>query len=291
MTKEAMNPPATSPPDALPDADSATRLKEILEQLKKLERRDWWLWIVAILVMSLLTLAVISMSFPDLLKTDDPFFKFSLNQAMRGLVGLVFLFNTYSIYQQVTIKRTRGLLSKQIEDMGKLQMRADIFYKQATTDPLTDLANRRTAEQHLFKEVSRARRYGRDLTLVAFDLNNFKQINDRYGHAAGDLVLTEFAAKLAAATRLSDLAVRMGGDEFLLILAECPTKDVPILVGRLRPCTVNFHGVSIPVEFSAGCVGYQKGETSEQFLERADRTLYADKRAGKVRSALQPALR
>jgi diguanylate cyclase (GGDEF)-like protein len=175
--------------------------------------------------------------------------------------------------------------------MGNLQVRAEEFHRLATTDPLTGLANRRTAEQRLIAEAERSRRYGHPLTLVALDLDKFKQINDQFGHPAGDLVLQEFARKLASAVRLSDLAVRMGGDEFLVLLTECRIGQVPSLLVRLRPMEVNFQGNRIPVEFSVGCVEYEQGETPEQFLERVDRTLYNDKRAGKARLEGQPALR
>ncbi len=280
-----------NPTAAIAENAHEVRVADIRKQLQKLERRDWWLWSLAIVVMLLLTLAVVSLSFPTLLTPGDSFFQFSLDQAVRGLVGLVLLFNTYSIYQQIMIKRLRRQFSQQLDAMGALHVHAEELRVLATTDPLTGLANRRTAEQRLQAEAARSQRYGHPLTVVALDLNRFKQINDEYGHAAGDLVLQAFAQRLASAVRLSDLAVRMGGDEFMLVLPECRIEQVPALFGRIRPLEVIFQDTCIPVEFSAGCVAYQQGETPGQFLERADQTLYADKRAGKVRSAGEPALR
>jgi diguanylate cyclase (GGDEF)-like protein len=265
-----------------PEVPSPTRLEEIQAELDRLERRDWWLWITAIIVMLMLTLAVVSMSFPDLLKVDDPFFRFSLNQAVHGLVGLVLLFNTYSVYQQWTIKKLRRQFSEQLGMMNRLQARAEEYHKLATSDALTGLYNRRFGDQRLEAEAARSQRYGRPLTVVAIDLNDFKQINDTYGHAAGDLVLREFSERLNSAIRVSDVAVRMGGDEFLVILPECPTERVEAMLKRLRTIVVEFGGRKIPVSFSAGWVGYESGETPEQFLERADQILYADKRAHKA---------
>jgi len=286
--------------DSSPDVSASTnlfsgvpaeaQLEEVRAQLRQLEQRDWWLWSLAIVVMLLLTVAVASLSFPALLKVEDPFFQFSLNQSVRGLVGLVLLFNTYTIYQQVMIKRLRKQFSQQLEAMGQLRARAEEFHKLATTDPLTGLANRRSAEQRLLAEAARSQRYGHPLTIVAFDLNDFKRINDRYGHGAGDAVLRAFAKALAGAIRLSDIAVRMGGDEFLLVLPECRVDQVPVLLNRLRRLEVNFQGTRIPVEFSAGCVGYEQTETPEEFLERVDKKLYADKRASKARAVPQPVL-
>jgi len=258
-----------------------TQLEKVQADLAKLERRDWWLWAMAMIVMLLLTAAVGSLSFPELFNFDDPYFQFSLNQSVRGLVGLVLLFNIYTIYQQVTTKRLRRQLSQQLTAMSQLQVRAEEFHQQATVDALTGLYNRRFAEDRLKAEINRSRRYGHPLTVVAIDLNDFKPVNDKYGHAAGDQVLKEFAERLVAAIRVADLAVRMGGDEFLVILPECPVGQVQAMLSRLAPMEVNFQGQKIPVTFAAGWVGYEHGETPEQFVERADQTLYADKRKRK----------
>jgi diguanylate cyclase (GGDEF)-like protein len=270
-----------TPPIPL-EVPSQTHLEEIQAALDRLERRDWWLWSSAIVVMLLLTLAVVSMSFPELLKVDDPFFQFSLNKAIHGLVELVLVFNAYAIYQQWTIKKLRRQFSEQLGMMNRLQARAEEYHKLATSDALTGLYNRRIGDVRLAAEAGRSQRHGRPLTVVAIDLNDFKQINDTYGHAAGDLVLREFAERLNGAIRVSDVAVRMGGDEFLVILPECPTGRVDALLNRLQSIEVEFGGHKIPVSFSAGWVGYESGETPEQFLERADKTLYAEKRAQKA---------
>src|SRR5579864_1864770 len=99
----------------LPDVPHETRLEEVQASLKKLERRDWWLWAVAILVMLLLTAAIFSLSFPGLMQFTDPVFQFSLNEAVRGIAGLVLLFNSYTIYQQIQIKKLRRQLSEQLD--------------------------------------------------------------------------------------------------------------------------------------------------------------------------------
>ena len=266
-----------------PDPSSPTRLPEMQAELLKLERRDWWLWSMAVIVMLLLTFAVFTMSFPGLVKVDDPFFEASLNRAVRGLIGLVLIFNAYTIYQQITVKRLRRDLSKKIEEMQILQVRAEEFERLALVDSLTGLANRRVAEGRLASEAARSARYGHPLTVISFDLDKFKQINDTYGHLAGDQVLKAFARRLESTTRKSDLAARMGGDEFLVLLPECTTSHVQMLLDRMRPLETEYGGTKIPICFSAGWVGYEKGETTEQFLERADRILYAEKRLGKTR--------
>jgi diguanylate cyclase (GGDEF)-like protein len=274
MNSGILNRNGTEPPLEAAHVAPDARLEMLQDKLKRNEKRDWWLWIVATCVMLLLTVAVVSMSFPGLTAQADPIFQQSVEDAARGLVGLVLLFNIYCIYQQRTIRGTRKELSEQLAA-------AKQFYREAITDPLTGLANRRMAEDCLQREMSRARRRSIPLTIVAFDLNNFKQINDRYGHAAGDMILRAFALKLLHKRRGEDMAVRLGGDEFLLLLPECPAEQVPILLQRLRPCEVNFQGVRLPVEFSSGVATYDATESAEQLLERADQALYADKRARK----------
>jgi diguanylate cyclase (GGDEF)-like protein len=162
-------------------------------------------------------------------------------------------------------------------------MRAGEFERLALIDPLTGLSNRRVAEGRLASEAARSARYGHPFTVISFDLDKFKQINDTYGHPAGDQVLKHFAHRLGSVIRKSDLAARMGGDEFLVLLPECSTNRVQMLLDRLRPMETEYAGTKIPICFSAGWVGYENGETTDQFLERADRTLYAEKRSGKTR--------
>ena len=279
-----MSSPPSTPVLHEPDISSDVSLPDLQAKLRKLERRDWWLWSMAVVVMLLLTFAVFTMSFPGFLKVEDPFFQASLNRAVRGLIGLVLIFNAYTIYQQVSVKRLRRDFSRKIEEMRILQIRAVEFERLAMFDPLTGLSNRRAAEGRLAAEAERSKRYGHPLTVISFDLDKFKQINDTYGHPAGDQVLKEFARRLSCAIRKSDIAARMGGDEFLILLLECDTSQVQTLLARLRPMETEYGGTKIPICFSAGWVGYEQGETTEQFLERADRTLYAEKRLGKTRA-------
>ncbi len=278
-----MNSPTPILPLYPPDPSSKGQLLELQTKLQKLERRDWWLWSMAVGVMLLLTFAVFTMSFPGIIKVDDPFFDAGLNRAVRGLIGLVLIFNAYTIYQQITVKRLRRDFSAKIEELQMLQVRAEGLERLAQVDPLTGLSNRRLADERLASEAARSERYGNQLTVISFDLDKFKQINDTYGHLTGDHVLKHFAQRLEAAIRKSDFAARMGGDEFLVLLPECSSIQVQMFIARLRPMEIEYSDAKIPITFSAGWVGYEKGETTEQFLERADRILYAEKRSGKTR--------
>lgn len=262
-------------------------MSEIQAKLRRLERRDWWLWWTAIAVMLLLTAGVVSLSYPSLVE-EDSFLRQQLDLAVRGLVGLVLLFNLYSIYQQVLIKRLRRQLAESMEAMIRLEMRANELHRLAMHDPLTGLYNRRFAEQRLEAETNRSQRHGHSLSVLLFDLNNFKQINDRYGHAAGDLVLKEFAERLRRVLRVSDIAARIGGDEFFALLPDCPPEQLRHLLSRLGHMEVEYDGVRLPVTYAVGWAGYRHGESPQQMLARADQALYENKRLSKAGRPRQP---
>lgn len=270
----------------LPELDSVARMQTVQNNLRRLERRDWWLWCAAVVVMLVLTMGIISLSIPGVVKDSDRYFQFNLNLAVRGLVALVLLFNIYTLYQQVLIKRLRKEMSEHVAQMSGLKSRAEEFHKLSTLDPLTGLHNRRLAEKRLAGEVSRSQRHGRPLSVLMFDLDGFKEVNDRFGHAAGDLILRTFADKLNTVIRVSDLAVRLGGDEFMVLLPECQPQQVQSLLDRLGSIQLDFQGHAIPVKYSAGCAGYQAGETAQKLVERADLALYENKRARKSLQAV-----
>jgi diguanylate cyclase (GGDEF)-like protein len=252
------------------------------QNLKSLQRRDWMLWWSSVTVMLLLTLAIASFTLPALYQGASGFFQFNMEQAVRGLMAAVLLFNTYAIYQQIVLKRMHRVLTAQIEETAKLESYAEAMHKMAMLDSLTGLHNRRYAEERLAAEVARSHRSGHPLTVVLLDLNNFKQVNDKYGHPAGDAALRGFADRLKALVRVSDLAVRLGGDEFMIILVDCAPDMAGRLVGRIGTVRVAFQGTPITVTCSAGWAGCRPGEPSQKLVERADQDLYQAKRTAKI---------
>jgi two-component system cell cycle response regulator len=187
----------------------------------------------------------------------------------------------YAIYQQLQIRRMQQALGQQVFALDKMEARTEEVYKLALLDSLTGLYNRRCGEQRLGTEVLRTQRNGLPLTIIMMDLDGLKYVNDKYGHAAGDELLKLFSLRLNKAIRGSDLAVRLGGDEFLLILPECKPDEVRHVVGRLSGLRIELDGQQIPVTFSAGWANYISGETPEELMKRADEALYVNKRAAK----------
>ena len=165
------------------------------------------------------------------------------------------------------------------------------------TDPLTGLWNYRYLRESLRREVERASRFGRMLTVLMLDLDHFKDVNDRYGHAAGDTVLGEFARRLRLGLREVDVAFRQGGKEFVVLLPETDAyggaivaerlgaaiRDIPVPIDARRVDAVTGQPVDrIRVSVSIGVAVFpEHGVTAEQVLEAADDALYAAKNAGR----------
>jgi diguanylate cyclase (GGDEF)-like protein len=248
---------------------------------RRLDRQQWWLWSTTVIVLVLLTVAVASFAFPSLLSKEQWTYSFYLNQAVRALVGIVLLFSVYVVYQQYQIVRMRNQMAEQLQSLAKVESLTAEVYKLAALDQLTGLYNRRSGEQRLAEEMNRATRHGRPLTLMLIDINGLKQVNDRFGHAGGDMLLKSFAERLQRGIRGSDLAARFGGDEFMVLLPECRVEEVRHVLSRVEGLEVEYEGHKFRCEFSRGWTDLQAGETPQEFLRRADEALYADKRAGK----------
>ena len=266
---------------------SANPAKEIQLTMHRMDRREWWLWSYAIMVTLVLLVAIASFALPALLSEIDSDYSVLLNQALRGLVGLVLIFNVYVVYQQLQIKRIRRQLTDQVFAVDKAQTLAQEVYKMALLDPLTGLFNRRFIERRLEDEIKRSERHGLPLSVILIDLDQFKQVNDTYGHGGGDALLRAFAERLTKATRGSDTAARYGGDEFLVVLPECKPENVGHVLKRLEGIRLDIDQRNLPIALSAGWAELLSGESGQDLLARADANLYANKRA-KYAAQLQP---
>ncbi|SBT51601.1 GGDEF domain-containing protein [Micromonospora auratinigra] len=159
------------------------------------------------------------------------------------------------------------------------------------TDPLTGLWNYRYLRESIRREVERANRFGRMLSVLALDLDRFKDVNDTWGHAAGDAVLVEFARRVRGEIREVDLAFRHGGEEFVVLLPETDARGATIVAERLgavvrdQPVPVDGHAgepVRVPVTVSIGIAVYpDHAAGGQQVLDAADDALYAAKAAGR----------
>ena len=152
----------------------------------------------------------------------------------------------------------------------------------ADLDSLTGLHNRRYFYETLGREVDRAQRYQRRLSLVIVDVDGFKEINDRIGHLAGDAVLAEIADRIRQVVRSADIPCRVGGDEFAVIVPEVEGGQARQLVGRIqRAVSAQPIARAGRVRVSAGVADIQPNDSPTSLFERGDESLYAAKHAGK----------
>ncbi|WP_035052806.1 GGDEF domain-containing protein [Andreprevotia chitinilytica] len=212
----------------------------------------------------------------------------------------LFLFTVYGLLL-VWFSLFGGFISKLKRELSNRKKALEAANEQikrlAITDELTQLSNRRYAMEALTRMTALATRYRLPLSVAIIDIDHFKLINDRFGHAAGDTVLREFSHWLRESLRESDeilpaspcmvpsepeipLVARIGGEEFVILLPGTTAADAGRCLERLRSrSTLSVE--SEPVRFSAGVTSYQAGETGETLLARADRALYDAKHAGR----------
>ena len=154
--------------------------------------------------------------------------------------------------------------------------------KLADLDALTNLHNRRYFHDTLAREVARAQRYDRRLALVVFDIDDFKAINDRVGHLAGDSVLAQLAERVRSVVRGADIACRVGGDEFAVVLPESTLADAEQLYRRLQfAVSTRATGPAERLPLSAGIAELAPEDDAVSFFERADEALFRAKDTGK----------
>jgi diguanylate cyclase (GGDEF)-like protein len=198
----------------------------------------------------------------------------------------------YEVYLMVTMVFVHALALHK-DEAARIQLEAERLRLIAHHDSLTGLPNRRYLEEVLERNVASADRAGRPLSVLLFDLDRFKEVNDTHGHAAGDLVLRDVARSVAAHTRPLDAVGRWGGEEFLVVLPDTDREAAVAVAERMRAAVAEGTAAAgVPVTASFGVAQYRSGAAADRVAE-ADQLLYAAKSSGRdaVRSAWLPAAR
>ncbi len=196
--------------------------------------------------------------------------------AMRGI------FNTLLVNLLVCLFITLVVMSLTWVTLSSYQKTME---NMAATDKLTGFYNRRTFDVILEQAIRDSRRSGAPLSLILFDIDHFKEVNDTFGHLAGDAVIAKIAEANRASLRESDVSCRWGGEEFIVLLKGCGLNDACAMAERIRAVIqetpVAYEGRNITVSVSLGVVEYSSTEEKSDLIKRADRAMYAAKERGR----------
>ncbi len=197
---------------------------------------------------------------------------------------------TRALHKDNEVASARAQVAAAEQQIEKLRSELELMSRLVREDQLTGALNRRGLDEALAREVARAERAGASLCVAMIDIDDFKNINDSFGHQVGDIVLVHLVSLIRETIRNNDLIGRYGGDEFLLLLPELQMEEASAVMDRLRrevaakPLSWGNH--RLVVSFSIGVAARVSGEEGIALVQRADQALYAVKRVGKDRIAL-----
>jgi diguanylate cyclase (GGDEF)-like protein len=258
------------------EAQSQDAFSAITQQLALIERRDWELWIIVSLAGFLVSVGLLALITPAaFLKQEDIHFQITVSrQLVVGLFVLLGLLNGHLATRRLDLRRARQRIISST-------MQNELVRLQSFTDPLTEVYNRRSLEDMAGRFISHARRLQSPLTFMMIDVDQFKEVNSRFGHLTGDFVLAEIAKILKRSVRGSDAVVRYGGDEFLVILADTSAPDARAVVERIKAHVKEWneqrHLESFDLTLSTGRCEWIDGMTLDEALDKSDRAMYAEK--------------
>ncbi|MGH9510993.1 MAG: GGDEF domain-containing protein [Terriglobales bacterium] len=253
-------------------------LARVSQELSHLEKRDWELWgivsLTAILVSTTLLAILFRAAFLD---SETIHFELTVSRPLViGLFVLLALLNTYLVKKRFEVRRLR-------EQLISSSLQAYVIEQQSFIDPLTEIYNRRSLDEIANRFTSYAKRSNKPLTFLMVDADNFKDVNTRFGHLKGDLVLAEIAGVLESSVRGCDAVIRYGGDEFLIILADSAASGAQVVMDRIHERLEEWndqgHLDNFRVSVSIGGAEWHDGSTLDEMLDGADRQMYAQKTA------------
>ena len=212
-----------------------------------------------------------------------------INKRLASITNEIEQHNQNEIIHRQNLQQQLDDLVVKIKDMesesSELKSKLKIANTQALRDPLTGLPNRNAYNERLEMELSRWKRYHSPLSLIIWDIDHFKNINDNYGHKAGDKVLRLIAKQLSDHSRASDFISRFGGEEFTMLLPNTNCHSALIFANQLRQTIenagFNSSGTSVDITISCGVTEFIEQDTDESAFERADQALYHAKEQGR----------
>jgi diguanylate cyclase (GGDEF)-like protein len=245
-------------------------------ELFKLESQKRDLWVLIIFAAAVMLLGALSLLIPGSVWQGNKLEIRIPPQVLFVLMMVVLILALYMMRREVEVQKYRLVNMQQI-----LTARADQAI--SMIDPTTNVFSRSLLRDLLQGEIARAERNNRPLALMMCDLNDFKQVNDRFGHLMGDYVLAQVGGILKSCVRGSDYVVRYGGDEFLLVLPETDQAGVEIVRQRIKEKIVEWNRESrldnMLITMSSGVYLHGAGQSADQDVAEADARMYAEKQA------------
>lgn len=253
--------------------------ERLLTEIRALEGRDFQLWSLGFLVLLVVAVGFLALVLPNLvwgwsaLRVDEHY----LPQLFFGFFALIVLFNIYAFDRKRRLRRGREQLMRQLVSSQAIET-------PALRDPQTDLFNRRYFEMIAGKEVSRADRRESPFTILLADIEDFRLVNARFGVTAGDRVIADVAELLKGTFRNSDLIVRYGGDEFLVLLTDTCEEKAESALGRLLENVGRWNDSNglrgYRLSLACGLAGYSKGVDVQRMIAIAKARIEDRKSAG-----------
>ncbi|MBK8891445.1 MAG: GGDEF domain-containing protein [Dechloromonas sp.] len=202
------------------------------------------------------------------------------------------LAHTRALHAADEVATARAQVAAAEHHIEQLKNELELARRLVHEDPLSGALNRRGLDDALAREAARAERNGTPLCVAMIDIDNFKQVNDSFGHQVGDMVLVHLVAVIKETIRTQDLIGRYGGEEFLLLLPDSGIDEAVVVADRLRKRLAEkplaWGSQRLFVAFSAGVAARLAGETTDALIRRADQALYQAKQAGKDRAIVAP---
>jgi diguanylate cyclase (GGDEF)-like protein len=263
------------------DLDNTPVIENLHKDVKALEGRDLQLWSIGVLTILVVAAGIIAIVLPNIawnmgsLRLNGRY----LPPLLFGFIALIVLFNIYAIQQRQSLSTLRQELLRQF-------VRSDAAEKLSLVDPLTDIFNRRYLDRMIASEVKRADRQQTMLTFLMIDVNDFKSANTRLGHGVGDRILSEMGKLLKKTFRTSDITIRYGGDEFLVVMPETDERQAQRAVERLLANVDSWNREYVQSGFrltlSCGIAAYTKDADVKHVIETAYQRMILYKAAPSV---------
>ncbi len=253
-------------------------------ELFKLESQRRELWVLIIFTVVVMVLGGLSLLLPGSIWHGNELEIKIPPQVLFVIMTVFLVLAVYMMRREVELQKYRLASMQQI-----LAARMDHAY--SLIDATTNVFSRSLLRNLLQGEVARAERNSRPLALLMCDLNNFKLVNDRYGHLMGDYVLAQMAGILKTCVRGSDYVVRYGGDEFLLVLPETDQAGAEVVRERIQQRVAEWNGASrldnLQVTVSIGLYLHVAGQSPDQDVAEADARMYSEKQASRNKAELE----